>query len=141
MKMYIAVLNEVPDHMVPVIVAHAVLRAHLEFDPVQTIYCTDAEQMYTNWVNGSFKKVVLRVNRREFFKIKELDNVVLTHENSTLDGEDCCAVLCPREEWPNVIKYAHTWAPKDDEVKHLKKRVAELETRISNQSEWRVDFS
>lgn len=138
MKMYIAVLNEVPDHMVPVIVAHAVLRADMAFTEDMS---NPSHRSYLDWHSNSFKKVVLRVNRREFFKIKELDNVVLTHENSTLDGEDCCAVLCPREEWPSVIKYAHTWAPKDDEVKHLRKRVAELETRISNQSEWRVDFS
>lgn len=141
MKMYIAVLDEVPDHMVPVIVAHAVLRAHQKFNPTGPSLCCEQDVYYDDWYRNSFRKVVLRVNRREFFKIKELPDVVLTHENSTLDGEDCCAVLCPREEWPSVIKYAHTWTPKDDEVKHLKKRVAELETRISNQSEWRVDFS
>ena len=31
MKLYIAVLDEVPDHMVPVLVAHAILGAHIEF--------------------------------------------------------------------------------------------------------------
>jgi hypothetical protein len=34
MKMYIAVLDEFPDYMVPTLVAHAVLGAHLEFTKV-----------------------------------------------------------------------------------------------------------
>lgn len=32
MKLYIAVLNEVPDFMVPTLVAHSMLGAHLAFD-------------------------------------------------------------------------------------------------------------
>lgn len=114
LKLYIAVLDEVPDHMVPVIVAHAVLRAHKQFTPP-----SNAEEVfwpYHKWLEYSFKKVVLRVNRREFFKIKELPNVVLTYENSTLDKEDCCAVLCPREEYPNVIKFAKMWKPDTSEL-------------------------
>ena len=31
MKMYIAVLDEVPEHMVPTLVAHSVLAAHMKF--------------------------------------------------------------------------------------------------------------
>lgn len=123
LKLYIAVLDEVPDHMVPVIVAHAVLRAHKVFDKPYDSYdhIYDPTVKYKYWFNESFKKVVLRVNRREFLKIKELPNVVLTHENSTLDKEDCCAVLCPREEYPNVIKFAKMWKP------DTSKSVTELE--------------
>lgn len=109
LKLYIAVLDEVPDHMVPVIVAHAVLMAHKQFSPPAAP--DEAFWPYHRWLACSFKKVVLKVNRKEFLKIKELDNVVLAHENTTLDKEDCCAVLCPREEYPNVIKFAKMWVP------------------------------
>lgn len=138
LKLYLAVLDEVPDSMVPVIVAHAVLRAHEAFYCLSGKPDSEGEYYYTKWYKESFKKVVLRVNRREFFKIKELDNVVLTHENSTLDGEDCCAVLCPREEWPNVIKYAHMWAPKNEEHERLVLKVRDLEKRISDYG-WELD--
>lgn len=111
LKLYIAVLDEVPDHMVPVIVAHAMLRAHAKFNPSGLALHCAQDVYYDDWYRNSFKKVVLRVNRREFLKIKELPDVVLTYENNTLDKEDCCAVLCPREEYPNVIKFAKMWKP------------------------------
>jgi hypothetical protein len=108
MKLYIAVLDEVPDHMVPVLVAHAVLGAHIHF------YRSNGESLtpnYNIWLRESFKKCVLRVNRKEFTKISALDNVYLAHENTTLSGEKSCAVICPRDEYPNVIKFAKLWAP------------------------------
>lgn len=109
MKLYIAVLDEVPDHMVPVLVAHAVLGAHLKF----TSYTekTKSGEDYLDWLSYSFKKVVLKVNRKEFDRIKELNAVFQAHENSTLNGEKSCAVVCPREEYPNVIKFAKMWQP------------------------------
>lgn len=114
MKLYIAVLDEVPDHMVPVLVAHAVLGAHLVFG--QNRYELNGPRpvypKYYSWLDESFKKVVLKVNRKEFDKIKVLDNVYLAHENTTLGGEKSCAVLSPRDEYPNVIKFAKMWKPK-----------------------------
>lgn len=108
LKLYIAVLDEVPDHMVPVLVAHAILGAHLHF------YRSNGESLtpdYNIWLKDSFRKVVLKVNRKEFSKIKELRNTFLAHENSTLNGEKSCAVVCPRLEYPNVIKFAKMWQP------------------------------
>jgi hypothetical protein len=108
MKLYIAVLDEVPDFMVPTLVAHAVLGAHLQF------YNRHGEGLtpdYNIWLLNSFKKVVVKVNRKEFTKIVELPNVFLAHENSTLGGEKSCAVVCPRTEYPNVIKFAKMWKP------------------------------
>lgn len=104
MKLYIAVLEDVPDHMVPVLVAHAVLGAHLYFKHVET---------YQEWLTYHFKKVVLKVNRKEFNKIKELGGVYLAHENTTLNGEKSCAVILPREEYPKVIKFAKMWKPNE----------------------------
>ncbi len=101
MKLYIAVLDEVPDYIVPTLVAHAVLGAHLDFtryDP------------YMDWLNNSFRKVVLRVNRKEFEKIKALEGTFLAHENTTLNGEKSCAVVLPGTE-ANVLKFAKMWKP------------------------------
>ena len=104
-KMYIAVLDEFPDFMVPTLVAHSILAAHLQFE-------NDA--VYQDWLQNSFRKVVLRVNQKEFDKIAALDHVYLGHENKTLDGKKSCAVVCPLDgETPNVLKYAKMWKPKE----------------------------
>lgn len=108
MKLYIAVLDEFPDYMVPTLVAHAVLGAHLTFYNPLGEYSGN----YSNWLNDSFKKCVLRVNQKEFDKIAALDNVYLAHENRTLEGRKSCAVVCPRDEIPNVLKFAKLWKPK-----------------------------
>lgn len=103
LKLYIAVLDEVPDHMVPVLVAHAVMGADGFF----------ATNEYFDWKDLSFKKVVLRVNRKEFDKISKLGDIYLAHENTTLDGEKSCAVVSPRYEIPNVLKFAKMWKPNE----------------------------
>lgn len=105
MKMYIAVLDEFPDYMVPTLVAHSVLAAHFKFQ---------ASSDYQKWIGESFKKCVVRVNEKEFQKISELDNVHLGHEKHTLGGVASCAVVCPRENIPNVLKFAKLWKPKED---------------------------
>lgn len=106
MKMYIAILDEFPDYMTPTLVAHSVLSAHLKFEGIDS---------YDDWIKDSFKKVVVRVNQKEFNKIKALGEVHLGHELHTLDGKDTCAVVCPREELPNVLKFAKLWKPKPEE--------------------------
>lgn len=102
MKLYIAVHEEVPDHMVPVLVAHAVLGADCFFH-------NDIE--YRDWKANSFKKVVLRVNQKEFEKIYKLDNVFHGYEKTVKGGDYTCLVVCPRSEYPNVIKFAKMWRP------------------------------
>ena len=104
LKLYIAVLDKVPNYMVPTLVAHAVLGAHIEFMSKEL-------PLYLVWLKRSFKKVVLKVNRKEFDKIQLLENVYLAHENKTLNAEKSCVVICPRDEYPNVIKFAHMWQP------------------------------
>jgi hypothetical protein len=105
MKLYIAVLDEFPDYMTPTLVAHSMLSAHLKFQ---------SNEYYNKWLAESFRKVVVRVNQKEFDKISMLDNVHLGHENNTLGGKKSCAVVCPIEgELPNVLKYAKLWKPVD----------------------------
>lgn len=104
-KLYIAVLDDFPDYMTPTLVAHSVLNAHLKFQD---------NAHYQTWLTESFKKCVVRVNRKEFDKISALPNVHLGHENNTMNGEPACAVVCPREDLPNVLKFAKLWSPKSD---------------------------
>lgn len=104
-RLYIAVLDEFPDYMTPTLVAHSMLAAHLKFQN---------EPAYQIWLSQSFKKCVVRVNRREFDRIAVIPNVHLGHENNTLGGIPACVVVCPRNEpVPNVLKFAKLWKPKD----------------------------
>ena len=101
--MYICVLDEFPDFMTPTLVAHSVLAAHLKFQDIPA---------YNDWLNNSFKKVVVRVSQKEFDKISELPNVHLGHENNTLGGKKSCAVTVPGNDLPNVLRFAKLWKPK-----------------------------
>lgn len=101
-RLYIAILDEFPDYMVPTLVAHAVLSAHLKFE-------TNPD--YKDWIGNSFKKCVIRVNEKEFEKISVLDNIHIAFESNTLDGKSSCIVVCPRDENPNVLKFAKLWKP------------------------------
>lgn len=111
MKLYIAVLEEVPSHIVPTLVAHAVLGAHLQFSRAYILDEAGPCKAYVDWLGDSFKKVTLKVNQKEFDKIAALENVYLGHENTTLEGIKSCAIVCPRTEYPNVIKFAKLWQP------------------------------
>lgn len=107
LKLYIAVLEDCPDYMVPTLVAHSVLGAHLDF------LIRDNRGLYEDWLHNSFRKCVIRVNRKEFEKIKQLGKVYLGHENTTLGGEKSCAVIYPmfNDEVPNVLKFSKLWKP------------------------------
>lgn len=106
-KVYIAVHEDVPDHMVPVLVAHSMLGAHLAMNGIA--------QTYDEWLKNSFRKCVLSVNQKEFDKIMELDGVYAGHENKTLDGRKSCIVVSPRQVVPNVLKFAKMWKPKKEQ--------------------------
>jgi hypothetical protein len=109
MKLYIAVLDEVPSFMVPTLVAHSMLGAHLAFSKLP-----DREN-YEKWLLKSFKKCVIKVNRKEYSKIALLSTYVYEgHENTTLGGEKSCAVVMPYSDdvpLPNVLKFAKLWTP------------------------------
>lgn len=114
MKLYIAVLDEFPDQMVPVLTAHAVLAAHEKF--MDKHYGVHVYPDYINWFENSFKKCVVRVNQKEFDKIAALSDVHIGYEKNTLDGKPSCIVVCPmpNDNLPNVLKFAKLWKPKDD---------------------------
>lgn len=106
-KMYICVLNEVPSHMVPCVVGHAVLNHHLSADGLDE---------YLEWLHNSYRKCVVSVGRSEFEKIRMLESshglkVVETRESKTLGGEVCCLTVVTTEDkpTPNVLSYAKLW--------------------------------
>lgn len=108
-KMYICVLDEFPDYMTPTLVGHAVLRHHLDLD-------NDPDQdntRYNNWLNNSFKKCVVRVNKKEFEKIRKLPEVTESWENKTLNGEVSCLTIIAHSDEHNVLKYAKLWKPSE----------------------------
>jgi hypothetical protein len=90
--------------MTPTLVAHAVLGAHLHFGE---------NSSYQKWLKHSFKKCVVRVNRKEFDKIASIPGTYLAHENNTLEAIKSCAVPVPIENdsIPNVLKFAKLWRP------------------------------
>ena len=119
MKLYIAVLDEVPDFIVPTLVAHSVLGAHLQY--AREYIATEGKdysvhepfRLYLNWLDSSFKKCVVRVNRKEFDKIAAIQYTYLGHENKTLGGIKSCAVPLPvpNDQLPKVLKFAKLWSP------------------------------
>lgn len=108
-RLYIAVLDEFPDYMTPTLVAHSILGAHLFFEEIGNI-------KYKEWLSNSFKKCVVRVNKREFDKISSIPFTYLGHENNTLGGIKSCAIPLPVENntLPNVLKFAKLWKPKGE---------------------------
>lgn len=121
MKLYIAVLDEVPDFIVPTLVAHSMLGAHLEFSRTYIVYDDSQEEVfgllanYSDWLQNSFKKCVIRVNKKEFNKIANIPYTYLGHENKTLGGVKSCAIPipCGNSDLPNVLKFAKLWSPKN----------------------------
>lgn len=120
MRLYIAVLDRVPDFMVPTLVAHTVLGAHMSFIKTHTDFSSIIDYgpykhpQYINWLGTSFKKCVVSVNQREFDKIAALPHTYLGYENTVLGGMNSCAIPLPIEndELPNVLKFAKLWKTK-----------------------------
>lgn len=109
-KLYICVRDDVPDYITPTLVAHATLRHHLE---------CNTDEGYVSWLLDSFKKCVVRVNAKEFEKIRALKDthnlgVVESWENKTLGGEvSCLTVVVDDDLIPNVIRFSKLWRPKE----------------------------
>jgi hypothetical protein len=95
LKMYVVVRDDIPLGFKVNSALHAVLSAHEKFEN---------DQDYDDWFNHSFKKVTCVCNESEFRKLKNLAKKVVITE-SDLGGREVAIALCPRYEWPNVVKY------------------------------------
>lgn len=106
MRLYIAVLEDVPDYIVPTLVAHTILNA-------DNMFLDIAFEQYSKWKKESFRKCVVKVNQKEFDKIVNLDKTFVGFENKTLNGQPSCAIPVPVEDddLPNVLKFAKLWKP------------------------------
>ena len=101
MKMYILLKEQVPDHLAPVIAAHAALACYRQYEQ-------DADMQ--TWINSVFKKVVCRVNDKEYARARECDRFTELHE-SAIGPEPVCLVFCPRPEYPKAFSYYRMWRP------------------------------
>lgn len=106
LKMYIAVLDDAPDYMVPTLVAHSAINAHMNFE---------GYEVYQDWLENSYRKVVLRVNQKEFDKIADTLVCWGGYENTICNGHVTCLVTLPvdSEKVPNVLKFGKLWKPKE----------------------------
>src|SRR5687767_4219927 len=104
MKLYILVLDDVPDNFVPVVCAHSSLMAHLEWHD-------KGIEGYDDWLKNYFKKCVVSVNQKEFERAKTFENVKLVHEKG-LDNREVALVLCPRKEYDKAVRFYKLWKPK-----------------------------
>lgn len=110
--MHIAVLDQVPDFIVPTLVAHTAIAAHMQF-PTREQGGAPTYEKYDDWLQNSFKKCVVRINQKEFDKIAALSGTYLGHKNTTLDARKSCAipVPCEDDDRPNVLKFSKLWKP------------------------------
>ncbi len=103
--MYILIKENIPNKMAPVIAAHSSLACYKSFE--EDIDMKD-------WINGIFKKVVCKVNNKEFENAKLEDkHIVLTE--SALDNEEVALAFCPRQEYSKQFKFFKMWQPNKEE--------------------------
>jgi peptidyl-tRNA hydrolase len=110
-KMYIVVIDEAPDYMVPTLVAHSVMNAH---DFFKSPGRSDAQRAwYDDWNLNSFRKVVVKVPGTVFDKIHATLDCWAGHERTICNGATTCLVVNPVEsdDVPKPLQYAQLWKP------------------------------
>ncbi|RTL07713.1 hypothetical protein EKK58_00805 [Candidatus Dependentiae bacterium] len=94
-KMYILIPDDVPLGHAINSAAHASLACYLKFK--------DHPSMQP-WLDYSFRKVTVKVTRKEFEQAKDEYGWVLLTE-SALNGQEVALVFHPRENWPERFKF------------------------------------
>lgn len=95
MKMYILIKDDVKSYMAPVVSAHASLSCYLT-------YSNDPDMI--EWANTSFKKVICKLNNKEFESAKDIDKSIIITE-SAVENKEMAIVLCPRKKYPKKVNY------------------------------------
>lgn len=99
MKMYILILRDVPDDLVPVITAHAAVACYLKFKK---------NEFMQEWSTGVFNKEVCSVTQKEFDNaLQTADYVIMTE--SSLGGRIVAVAFSPRPEWPKGFRFYPRW--------------------------------
>ncbi len=97
--MYILIKDDVPDKFAPLIAAHAALACYKKYE---------TETDMQTWINGIFKKVVCRVNAKEFERAKTEDRQVLLTE-SALENAEVALAFCPRGTYSKAFRFYKMW--------------------------------
>lgn len=97
--MYILLKDDLDPSWAPLVAAHSSLSAYLKLE---------SNINMVTWAETSFRKVICKVNQKEFDTAKTFDNVVVITE-SALDNKEVAIVLCPREEYPKPVKFYKLW--------------------------------
>ena len=100
MKMYILVLDDVPNDFVPVICAHSSLACFRKFEQD-----TDMQ----NWIENDFDKVVCKVNLKEFELAKQNHNKFVELTESRLNNKVVSVAFCPTPEYHKCFKFFRMW--------------------------------
>lgn len=105
-KLYIIVRNDVPDNMVPVLVAHTILNANEHFKD---------DEVYKEWKLTSFHKVVVRSKDYTEYEqlVKAFPQSYEGSENTLCNGEPTCLIPCPvlASNIPSEFKKLKLWKP------------------------------
>jgi len=99
MKMYILILDSVPNGHAVNSAAHASLACYLKF--------RDTSEMH-RWLTF-FKKVTCKVSPEELDLAKEVAGDYVTITESALDGAVTAVAFAPRETWPSIFKTLTLW--------------------------------
>ena len=94
MKMCILIKEDVPLGLAMTAAAHASLAMWLKFGEYAPC---------EKWL-VSFKKVICRVNEKEFDNAKIADDHVVLTE-SALDDQEVAIAFAPRHEWPKMFNF------------------------------------
>ena len=98
--MYILIKDTVPSKFAPVIAAHASLACYKKFE-------SDSDMQ--TWIGSIFKKVVCKVNDKEFENAKQESKHLIMTE-SALENQEVAIVFCPREAYSKQFKYFRMWS-------------------------------
>lgn len=97
LKMYILIKDSIDLGHAMLAVGHGVLAADKAFKD-------DAN--YQEWKANSFRKVICKLNAKEFERAKTDDKTLLMHEMGIPgDNKETAVICCPRPEWPE----RYTW--------------------------------
>ena len=95
MKMYILVKDSVSLGLAMIAVGHASAAACIKWHH---------DQEFADWAINSFKKVVCKVNDKEFENAKKTEkHIVLTE--SALHHQETAIIFFPRKEWPKPFNF------------------------------------
>jgi len=97
--MYILVKEDVPLGLAMAAVGHAAVAAYIKF--VQNDPTPDA----TEWINGPFRKIVCKVNQKEFDHAKRLSLPYIVMTELSLDKAETALAFMPAKEFPVFFRF------------------------------------